>query len=63
MEEVKDTDTGKGPGHNIGKDGACGLGIHWLEPGEDIVQLGQAVDDDEYVGDFQLLGVPEYHPS
>lgn len=63
MEEVKNTDTSKSPGDNIGKDGARGLGVHGWELGEDIVQLGQAVDDDEYVGDFELLSVPENHPS
>ena len=63
MEEVKNTDTSKGPRDNIREDGARGLGIHRWELGEDIVQLGQAVDDDENVGDLELLSVPEDHPS
>lgn len=63
MEEVKNADTGKGLGNNMGEDGARGLGIHGCEPAEDIVQLGQAIDDDEEVGDLELLGIPEYHPS
>ena len=63
MEEVKNADTGKSPGDNIGEDGARGLGIHRRELGEDIVQLGQAVDDDENVGDLELLSVPKDHPS
>ena len=63
MEEVKNTDTSKRPGDNVGEDGARGLGIHGRELGEDIVQLAQAVDDDENVGDLELLRVPEDHPS
>ena len=63
MEEVKNTDTSKSSGDDIGEDGARGLGIHRWELGEDIVQLGQAVDDDENVGDLELLSIPEDHPS
>ena len=63
MEEVKNTDTSKSPGDNVCEDGARGFGVHRWELGEDIVQLGQAVDDDEYVGDLELLSVPENHPS
>ena len=63
MEEVKNTDTGKCPGDNVGEDGARRLGIHRRKLCEDIVQLGQAVDDDEYVGDLELLSVPKDHPS
>ncbi len=62
MEKVKNTDTSEGPGHNVCEDGARRLGVHGREPGEYIVQLTQAVDDDEDVGYFELLGVPEYHP-
>lgn len=63
MEEVKNTDTGEGLGNNMGKDGARGLSIHGRELAEDIEQLGQAIDDDEEVGNFELLSIPEYHPS
>ena len=63
MEEVKNTNTSEGPGDNIGENGTRGLGIHGWESGEDIVQLGQAVDNDEDVGDFEMLGIPEYHPG
>ena len=62
MEEVKNTDTGKGPRNNIRENGARGFGVHGRELGEDIEQLGQAVDDDEDVGDFELLGIPKNHP-
>lgn len=62
VKEIKDADTGKGPRHDVCKDGARGFGIHRRELGEDIVQLAQAVDDDEDVGDFELRGIPEYHP-
>ena len=63
MEEVKNADTSKSPRDDVREDGARRFGIHGLEPGEDIVQLGQAVDDDENVGDFELRRVPKYHPS
>ena len=49
MEKVKNTDASKCSGDNVGEDGARGLGIHGWELGEDIVQLGQAVDNDENV--------------
>ena len=62
MEKVKNTDTSEGPGHNVCENGARGLGVHGRELGEDIIQLTQAVDDDEDVGDFEVLSVPEYHP-
>lgn len=62
MEEIEDTDTSKSSGDNVGEDGARGLGIHGRELGEDIIQLGQAVDDDEEVGDFEMLAIPEDHP-
>ena len=62
MEEVENTNTSEGPGDNIGEDGARGLGVHGRKLGEDIVQLGQAVDHDKDVGYFELLGIPENHP-
>lgn len=62
MEEIKNTDSSESPGDNIGEDGARGLGVHGRELGEDIVQLGQAVNDYEDVGNLELLGIPENHP-
>ena len=62
MEEVKNTDTRERLGDNVREDGACRLGIHGRKLGEDIEQLGQAVYDDEDVGDLELFGIPKYHP-
>ena len=62
MKEVKDTDACEGLRNDVCENGARRLGVHGRELGEDIVQLAQAVDDDEDVGDFELLGIPENHP-
>jgi len=63
VEEIEDTDTSKGSRDDIGEDGGSRAGIHGLEFPKHVVKLRQAVDNHEDVADFQLLRVPEHHPS
>ncbi len=63
MEEIQNTDAGEGLGHDVGEDGAGGVGVHRGELGGNVVELGERVDDDEDVGDVEPLGVPEHHPG
>jgi len=44
------------------EDGASGVGVHRLDLGRDVVELGQGDDGDEDIGDVETTIVPEEHP-
>lgn len=54
MKEIKNTDAREGLRNYVCENGACRFGVHGRELGKDIIQLAQAVDDDEDIGDFEL---------
>lgn len=62
MDEIENTDAGERLGDDMSEDGGGGTGVHGKEFAEDIVELGQTVDNNEDVGDLQLLRIPEDHP-
>lgn len=62
MQQVQHTDAREGLGDDVREYGARGASIHRFELGEDVVQLGERVDDDEYVRNLQIVRVPEEHP-
>lgn len=62
VQKIEDTNAGKGLGYNVCEDGASGVGVHRLDLGRDVVELGQGVDGDEDIGDVETTIVPEEHP-
>lgn len=47
----------------MGGDGESRVGVQGRELSGDVGDVGDGVDGDEDVGDFELVGVPEEHPS
>lgn len=63
MEEVEDTDTGKGLCVDVCEDGRSRGSVHRTKLGEDEVKLAEGVDDNEQVGDLELLCIPKKGPG
>ena len=61
VEEVEDTNTGKGLGVDVCEDGRERGSVHGAELGEDEVKLAEGVDDNEHVRDLEFFCVPEEH--
>ena len=62
VEEVENANTGKGLSIDVCENGRETLGVHGTKLGEDEVKLGEGVDDDENVGELEILGVPRKGP-
>lgn len=62
MEEIEDANTRKRLRDNVGQDGAGRFGVHGLDLGHDVEELGEGIDGDEDVGDVKAALVPEKHP-
>jgi hypothetical protein len=62
VEEIENTNTGKGLSIDVCKDGRKTLGVHGTKLGEDEVELGEGVDDDENVRELEILAVPRKGP-
>ena len=62
MQEVEDADARKGLGDDVGEPVGGGGAVERLEGGGDVAQLGEGVYDDEHVGGFEVVRVPEEHP-
>lgn len=62
VEEVKNPNSCKRLGHNVGEHRAGGRPVHRWEFGECIVQLSEGVDGDKDMRNAEALRVPEHHP-
>ena len=63
MQQVEDTDTGKGLCDDVGEEGGAGVGVHGSQLCGAVEELGDCVDDDEDVGNLELVGFPEEQPG
>lgn len=45
------------------EDAGPGTSIHRGELGEDVVELGEGVDDNKNIRQFEMFGIPEEHPG
>lgn len=62
MEEIENTDAGKGLSIDVCENGRETLGVHGTKLGEDEVKLGEGVYDDENVGELEIFAVPRKCP-
>lgn len=62
MKEIENTYTGESLRDDVCEDRGFGGSIHAWLAAEDIVELGEAIDQDKDIGGLQSRGIPEHHP-